>query len=143
MSFLLQIISGWPELFVVVLLVTIVYRMPAMNLNFIRSSNCKLFDQQRNPLYLNSFCQINKRPLSFLPSGDSLFSLFRQSGQSPEIKSSRLGILAFLPGSVKRVGFLMGIFVVLPTLFRVVLFSPAVFAKALSFSILICKTQSL
>jgi hypothetical protein len=33
--------------------------------------------------------------------------------------------------------------VVLPTLFRVVLFSPAVFAKALSFSIPIRKTQSL
>lgn len=143
MLFLLQIISGWPGLFIVALLGTIVSQMFAMNLHPKKSSNCRLFRRQRNPLYLNSFNRINKRPLSFLPSGASLFSLFRQSGQSPEIKSSRLGILAFLPGSVKRVGFLMGIFVVLPTLFRVVLFSPAVFAKALSFSILIRKTQSL
>lgn len=114
MLFLLQIISGWPELFIVVLWGTIVCRMPAMNLHPNRLSNCRLFDKQRNPLYLKSFYRILKRPFSIPSSGTRLSFLSNRPGLSPEIKSSRPGFFAFLPGSVKRAGFLMGIFILFP-----------------------------
>lgn len=112
MLFLLQIISGWPGLFIVALLWMLVQQMPAVSRHPARSSNCRLFNKQRNPLYLKSFNRILKRPFSIPSLGTRLSFLSNRPGLSPEIKSSRPGFFAFLPGSVKRAGFLMGILIV-------------------------------
>ena len=113
MLFLLQIISGGPELFIVALLWIVVCQMRLMNLHSVWLSNCRLFCKQRNPLFLRYFHQIVKRQLYIPSSGTSLPSLFYRSGYSPVSKSSRPGIFAFSSGLVKKAGLLLGIFVVL------------------------------
>lgn len=143
MSFLLQIISGGAGLFIVVLLWIIVRRMYAMSFHTTQPPLSKLHSRRPNPLYLGIFSISIKRQLFYIPTGIRLPFKLCYRGYSPASKSRNPDFSAFWSGSVMKTCFLSGVFVVLPTLFRVVLFSPAVFAKGLSFSSPILKTQSL
>lgn len=143
MSFLSQIISGWPGLFIVVLLWIVVRRMYAMSFHTTQPPLSKLHSRRQNPLYSEIFLRSIKRQLLCISTGSRLSFKLCYRGYSPASKSRKPDFSAFWSGSVMKTCFLSGVLVVLPTLFRVVLFSPAVFAKALSFSIPIRKTQSL
>ena len=78
------------------------------------SSTCYLFLRRCIFLLLQYSANIvRKRQFLDSPAGPSLPSAFYSSGDLPVVKSNRPDVFAFLSGSAKKAGFLLGIFVLL------------------------------
>ncbi len=114
MPFLTKIISGGPGLLIAFALCLIVIKARLINLPKPCSSTCSLFFRRCIFLLLQySASIIRKRQFLDSPAGPSLPSAFYSSGDLPVVKSNRPDVFAFLSGSAKKAGFLLGIFVLL------------------------------
>ena len=114
MPFLTKIISGGPGLLIAFALCLIVIKARLINLPKPCSSTCSLFFRRCIFLLLQySASIIRKRQFLDSPAGPSLPSSFYSSGDLPVVKSNRPDVFAFLSGSAKKAGFLLGIFVLL------------------------------
>ena len=113
MSFLLKIITGEPGLLFIVTLWMFFCKAHERNLHTPWLPTCCLFFKQRKSFLHKHYKVTAKGQFLNSPTGPSLPSAFYLPGVIPVVKSNRPEFSAFLSGSVKKAGFLLGIFVIL------------------------------